>query len=124
MSNLEIQLKDEVTLLKSEVERLRGMVLLLKREKFGSKSERFESVDQLVFNELERESLTLPDQSGESETITVTYEKKKKPGRAPKRPFPENLPREEKIIDLAESEKSARTVERGSRRSAKSGRKS
>ena len=105
MSNLEIQLKDEVTLLKSEVERLRGIVLLLKREKFGSKSERFENVDQLVFNELEREASALPDESGESETVTVTYEKKKKQGRAPKKPFPENLPREEKIIDLPESEK-------------------
>lgn len=82
MSTLEIQLKDEVTLLKSEVERLRVMVLLLKREKFGSKSERLENVDQLVFNELERESGALPDQTGESETITVSYEKKKsKEGR-------------------------------------------
>ena len=105
MSTLEIQLKDEVTLLKSEVERLRVMVLLLKREKFGSKSERLENVDQLVFNELERESGALPDQTGESETITVSYEKKKKQGRAPKKPFPENLAREEKIIDLPESEK-------------------
>ena len=81
------------------------MVLLLKRDKFGSKSERFESPDQLVFNELEREAGALPDQTGESETITVTYEKKKKHGRATKKPFPENLPHEEKIIDLAESEK-------------------
>jgi len=80
------------------------MVLLLKREKFRSRSERLEDANQLVFNELERESGALPDQTRESETITVTYEKKKKLGRTPKKPFPENLAREEKVIDLPESE--------------------
>lgn len=101
MSNLELQ--EENKFLKSEVDRLNGMLLLLKRDKFGSKSERFESPDQLVFNEMEVEASTLPDKSGESETQTITYDRKK--GRGKKKPFPEGLPREEKIIDLPESEK-------------------
>lgn len=102
MSNAELQ--QEVKSLQTEVERLKGMVLLLRREKFGSKSERFENADQLIFNEIEFLSGTLPDTSGESETETVSY-KRAKPGRGKKKSFPENLPREERIFDLPENEK-------------------
>jgi transposase len=102
MSNAELQ--QEVKSLQTEVERLKGMVLLLRREKFGSKSERFENADQLIFNEIEFLSGTLPDTSGESETETVSY-KRAKPGRGKKKSFPENLPREERVFDLTENEK-------------------
>ncbi len=98
------ELEREYKFLKSEVERLQEMVFLLKREKFGSKSERFENPDQLTFNEIERESATLPDTTGESETETITYNRKKA-GRGVKKPFPAHLEREERIIDLAESDK-------------------
>lgn len=88
--------------LQNEVDRLRGMLVLLKRDKFGSKSERFVEIppEQLIFNEIEQEAATL---SLGDEAQTVTYDRKK--GRAPKKPYPEDLPREEKIIDLPESEK-------------------
>jgi len=102
MSNAELQ--HEVKSLQSEVERLKGMVLLLRREKFGSKSERFENADQLIFNEIEFLSGTLPDTSGESETETVSY-KRAKPGRGKKKSLPVNLPREERVFDLPENEK-------------------
>ena len=102
MSNAELH--EEVKFLKTEVDRLNGMLLLLRQEKFGSKSERFVDPNQLVFNEIEVEASTLPDLSGESETETVTY-KRAKPGRGKKKPFPENLPREERFFDLDESEK-------------------
>ena len=97
------ELKEENLFLKSEVERLNGIVLLLKRGKYGPKSESYTEVspDQLVFNEIEKEAGTLLDHSGETETIT--YERKK--GRGAKKPFPDHLPREEKIIDLLEEEK-------------------
>lgn len=97
------ELERKVENLESENEKLRDIILLLRRDKFGSKSERVEDLDpaQLLFNEIEKEAATLPDHSGEAETIT--YERNK--GRAPKKPFAEHLPREEKIIDLPEEQK-------------------
>jgi len=96
------ELKEEVQFLKSELERVNGILLLFKRERFGSKSERMTDVppEQLLFNEIEYEASLL---APEEETQTVTYEKKK--GRSPKKPFPEHLTREEKIIDLSEEQK-------------------
>lgn len=93
---------EENKILKSEIERLNAIILLLKRGKYSSKSERFEDIpaEQLVFNEIEKEA-RLPEVAEETETIT--YERKK--GRGKKKPFPENLPREEKILDLPEEEK-------------------
>jgi len=96
------ELKEENIFLKSELERLNGIILLLKRGKFGSKSERVVDVppEQLVFNEIEKEA-TLPVQPELTETITY----KRRKGRGKKKPFPDNLPREEKIIDLREEDK-------------------
>jgi transposase len=96
------ELQEEVDFLKSEVERLNAIVLLLKRGKYGPKSERFENVapEQLVFNEIEKEAQATPLLQ---DTETITYKRKK--GRQPKKPFPDNLPREERIIDLPENEK-------------------
>lgn len=96
------ELKKELQFLKTEVQRLNGIILLLKRGKFGSTSERVTETDsaQLIFNEIEKEAglLSPPD-----EMETITYDRKK--GRGKKRPFPEHLPREEKIIDLTDEEK-------------------
>jgi len=92
-------LKDKNQHLEDEINQLRKIILLLKKDKFGSKAERFETItDQLVFNDIEVEA---PHAPGEKETIT--YIRKK--GRKKKRPIPENIPREEKIIDLPEDEK-------------------
>jgi Transposase IS66 family/Transposase C of IS166 homeodomain/zinc-finger binding domain of transposase IS66 len=78
------------------------MFKLAQREKFGPSSERVEDLpsEQLIFNEVEKEA-SLPEVPEETQTITYT----KKKGRSPKKPFPEHLPREEKIIDLSEEEK-------------------
>ena len=96
----ELQTQNE--LLKAEVERLKGMILLLNRSKFGSTSERLTDLEssQLMFNEIEKEASLLapPD-----EMETITYDRKR--GRGKKRPFPEHLEREERVIDLLESEK-------------------
>lgn len=88
--------------LKSEIERLHGIIRLMKRDKYGPKSERAQEIplEQLIFNEIETESAK---PLGEDETETITYKRKK--GRGPKKPFPEHLPRETRIIDLPESEK-------------------
>lgn len=95
-------LKEENKILKDEIDRLRGMLTLLKRGKFGSTSERVVEIspDQLVFNEIEREACALPLLA---ETEHIAYDRKK--GRGPKKPFAEGLPREEKIIDLPEDQK-------------------
>jgi len=89
--------------LSEENKRLRHMIDLYKKEKFGSKSEPFiEELDpQLLFNELEVEAATEPQLPLVQETITYTRKK----GRQKKKPFPEDLPREDVIIDIPESEK-------------------
>jgi len=88
------ELEKENEFLKSEIERYKEMFLLLKREKYGSRSERTDelALDQLVFNEIEQEAGKLP---GEDEAETIVYTRKK--GRGKKKPFPEHWEREEKI---------------------------
>jgi len=101
MSTISIDdLQKENGYLKTEVDRLNGIIILLKRTQFGKKSERVENIEeQLLFNEIEKEAATpVPP-----ETETITYTRKK--GRGKKKPFPDNLPREEKILDLKDEEK-------------------
>jgi transposase len=91
---------DEIKTLKSEVEKLHGIIRELKRSKFGSSSERIEDhPDQLIFNEVEKEASSLPLPA----TETITYTRSK--GRSPKKPWPEGIEREERIIDLRADEK-------------------
>ena len=93
-------LQKENTYLKAEVDRLSGIIKLLKRSQFGKKSERVENIEeQLLFNEIEKEAVT----PAPPETETITYTRKK--GRQKKKPFPDNLERKEKILDLKDEEK-------------------
>jgi len=92
-------LQKENQLLRDEVERLKGMFLLMKHEKYGSKSEKIDE-SQLIFNEIESEAANLPDIEEKEE---ITYTRKK--GRVQKKLFPEELEREEEIIDIPEEEK-------------------
>lgn len=88
--------------LRQENEYLTHIIELFKKEKFGSKSERVEiAQDQLLFNELEVEAKSVEPEQTE---LIAGYSRKKK-GRGVKKPWPKNLPREEVVIDLAESEK-------------------
>ena len=90
---------EQIKYLSEEVERLQGYIRLLKKDKFGSRSERIEELtDQLIFNEIEVESPKAPP---EKETITYTRNK----GRQQKKPIPPGVPREEIIIDLPEDKK-------------------
>jgi transposase len=93
-------LQKENTYLKAEVDRLSGIIKLLKRAQFGKKSERVENIEeQLLFNEIEKEAATpVPP-----ETETITYTRKK--GRQKRKPFPDNLERKQKILDLKDEEK-------------------
>ena len=77
----------------------------LQRSNFGKKSERWESSEQLVFNEAEVQSRK-PDPLGEDETeITVSGHTKKIRGH--RRALPDNVEREEIVVELPESERFA-----------------
>lgn len=97
-------LRVRVEKLTEENEKLRAFLLHLKKEKFGSTSERFENLtpDQLalIFDEIEA-TAKLP---APIDTETISFTRRKK-GKNKKRPIPEDVPREEKIIDLLEVEK-------------------
>lgn len=70
------KVEEENQHLKAELERLKGIILLLNRSKFGSTSERVTDLDpsQLVFNEIEKEASTLPTHD---EMETISYDRKK-----------------------------------------------
>jgi len=91
-----------------EISRLNEIVRDLQRSKFGKRSERWESSEQLVFNEAEVESRK-PDSLGDDEEsedeIQVKAHVKKKRGH--RRALPDNLEREEIIVELPESERFA-----------------
>ena len=104
------QLKEEVSGLTEkvshrddEIKRLNHLLRLAKQAIYGPKGETYTDGfnPQLVFNELEEESSKSPELPVESETIT--YERQK--GRGKKHPFPEELPREEVILDIPSEEK-------------------
>ena len=61
-------------------------------------------IDQLLFNEIEVEASKATDDEKEAQTEFIAgYDRKK--GRGKKKPFPENLEREEVQIDLPEADK-------------------
>ncbi len=96
------KLQEENVILRQQNEALKHIVALLKKDKFGAKSERIElAQDQLLFNELEVEAT--PEAPEQTELIPG-YTRKKK-GRGVRKPFPKDLPREEVVIDLPEAEK-------------------
>ncbi len=96
-------LKEENLILKSEVDRLNHIITLFKKQIYGSKAETHETIEeQQVFNDLEVEAANDP-QTPLLEEETITYTRKK--GRGKKKPFPEDLPREEIVIDIDESDK-------------------
>jgi hypothetical protein len=65
-SNLVPELKQKIHVLETELERLRHLLFLMKRDKFGSTSEKFTELqpEQLLFNEIEKEAKTAePEQT-------------------------------------------------------------
>ncbi len=87
--------------LKSEIEHKNWVIQKLQHRIYGSQSEKFvDESEQFIFNEIERESVKAEPEQTE---LISGYERKK--GRGKKKPYPENLEREEVEIDIAESEK-------------------
>lgn len=94
-----LKLREENALLKDENAWLREQLTSLKRAQFGKKSERWESAEQLLFNEVELESQK-PDAEEEStgsDGVEVPAHKRK---RGHRRSLPEDLAREVEKIEL------------------------
>jgi transposase len=92
-------LRIEIGYLKDENTWLREQLASLKRAQFGKKSERWESAEQLTFNEVEVESKKPgPDEEDpDYATFEVAAHKKK---RGHRQPLPDSLPREVERIEL------------------------
>lgn len=85
----------------SQMSWLTEQLKTLKRNQFGTKSERWESQEQLKFNEAEVESQS-PIPEKDDYTVEVRGHTKKVRGH--RKPLSENLPREVVKIELPESE--------------------
>lgn len=105
LENLKNELKiseAKVNFLTEEVSNLKEMLLELKRNRFGTKSERWQSEEQLVFNEAEIESKK-PEEELEPSDEKIEIKAHTK-GRGKRKPLPEDLPREIVKIELPEEE--------------------
>jgi len=87
-----------------ELEKYKELYLELKRDKFGSKSEKYVNKDQLgfVFNEAEVEALK--EVCEEETEVEITQVKAHSKRRGHRKSLPEHLPREIIKLELAESE--------------------
>lgn len=84
---------------KKYIEDLKDMIMLLRRKKFASSSEK--DVNQIqLFDELE--DILEKDSNEEIPEIDIPAHKRKKGGR---KPLPEQLPRVEEFYDLSEEDK-------------------
>lgn len=84
-----------------EIERLSELVRFFKRREFGSKSEVIPTEQMGFFNEIEEAMAEVLKEASSESQVVEGYDRKK-PGR---KRLPQNLPRERRVIDLAESEK-------------------
>jgi transposase len=87
-----------------EIERLKEMLVLMKRKQFSSSSEKLPPIDQYgLFNEIEEEAQkSEQDEEDEDEKILVPAHSR---SRGKRKPLPENLRREDVLIELPESER-------------------
>jgi transposase len=92
----------------AEAEWLKEQLLSLQRQKFGRKSERWESEEQglLLFNEAELCAKNA-ENAGKDEEDEVIEVKGFKRRRGKRKPLPDHLPRRIKTIELPESERFA-----------------
>lgn len=106
IQSLKINAKNDQQKIKyyeEEVERLHEMLAELKRSKFGVKSERWESDEQMVFNEVEFFSKQ-PEPLTSDDKITVSEHTKK---RGHRKALPKELDREVIVVELPVAEQFA-----------------
>ncbi len=114
--------QEKIRFYEEENERLQEMLKGLKRSKFGKKSERYESQEQMVFNEAEVlaknlkpdlfDEIIIDSDSGASDVSAdnanakeITVKEHTKKIRGHRKPLPKDLPREVQYIELPESER-------------------
>jgi transposase len=100
-------LRHEVRNLRADVVYYQEIIRLLKHQRFAPKSEVAPSGQGTLFNEAEVLTL-VPDEDDDASTAAADGRKdgkKKKRGRPVRAALPDDLPVEERIIDLPESEK-------------------
>ncbi|MCA9438604.1 MAG: transposase, partial [Candidatus Omnitrophica bacterium] len=86
----------------SDIEKLRHQLKQLQRYQFGSKSERFEALEEqkLLFEQLrslvdsQEESTEAADENDDEETVEATPERNGEKKGHGRKPFPDHLPRE------------------------------
>jgi transposase len=96
--------REKIKFYESENSILHEQLRELRRGKFGNKSERWESSEQLVFNEVEALTAKTDLADEEDDEIEVKSHKKK---RGHRRALPAELAREEQIIELPIDERFA-----------------
>jgi transposase len=102
-------LKEQITFFEQEQERLREMLVKMKKQAFGPKSERWETQEQgkFLLNEAEVESVK-PEEEQE-DGVDLEKTKIKVAGftrvRGKRQPLPENLPREIVVVELPVEER-------------------
>ena len=99
-------LKDSNDVLSRENSWLKEQLAELKRWRFGKKSERYESPEQMIFNEVELESAK-PEPGGDDQASTtqeVEVKAHTKKVRGHRKPLPENLAREIVKVELPPEE--------------------
>src|SRR5580704_16211580 len=111
LESLELEIKDlrirsekdqeKLKHYEEENSRLMEMLLDLKRNRFGQKSERWESSEQMIFNEVEALAAK-SDPADDDDDVDVKAHKKK---RGHRRALPAELEREEQIIELPADER-------------------
>ena len=106
----QLQLRDEQNkILMEENARLQEMLLELKRYRFSKRSERWQSEEQLLFNEIEIESQKLDSDEDDSETEIEVKAHKKKRGK--RKLLPDHLAREIVKVELPVEEQFAPILE-------------
>lgn len=93
---------ERLNLFEDEVSRLHEIIREMKKRIYGPRKERWLDQDQLgLFNEAEVEALK-PEEDEESEGVEVKPHVRK---RGKRKPLPDNLPTEVRVIDLRPEEK-------------------
>jgi transposase len=103
LSNNIPELKKLIIAQYNEIQELKDKIKLLQKKQFAPKSEIKTSEELGMFNEAEDLDKTNNDKTEDDDTEVNSDEKPKRKKRRPR--LPENLPREEVIIDLADKDK-------------------
>ncbi len=109
--NLE-QTENHLIQLKSENSRLHELMRLMKHQIYGKKSEVWKDLpsthlqlDFGIFNEIEALEKASQESKEDSETLTQMITYTKKVNRGKRAPLPKELPREEVLVEVPESER-------------------